>query len=42
MSQRNIKRARLMWAHGASLGRIACALNCTVIAVAYQLTQAEV
>lgn len=38
MSQRNIKRAKQLHAHGASLGRIAKALNCTVMAVAYQLS----
>lgn len=39
MSQRNKLRTRRMWAYGASLGRIAKALNLTVIAVAYELTQ---
>ncbi len=41
MSQRNIKRARRLYAHGASLGRIAKALNCTVLSVAYQLVEGQ-
>lgn len=41
MSQRNINRCRVLWNQGASLGRIASALNCTVISVAYQLTMLE-
>lgn len=39
MSQRNIIRARAMWADGCPIGRIAAALNCTVIAVAFQLSR---
>lgn len=41
MSQRNISRCREMYAAGASIGRIASALNCTVISVAYQLSIGE-
>lgn len=41
MSQRNRSRCRDMYLAGASLGRIASALNCTVLAVAYQLSVME-
>ena len=39
MSKRNITIAHQMYSEGSSIGRIASALNCSVMAVAYQLTQ---
>lgn len=39
MSQRNKIRTKRMYSLGASLGRIAKALNVTVMAVAYVLAQ---
>lgn len=39
MSQRTINQAVQMYAAGANIGRIARALNCTVMAVAHALTQ---
>ena len=41
MSQRNIHRCYRLYAAGASIGRIARCLNCTVISVAFQLSRGE-
>lgn len=41
MSTRNKLKCRELYAAGASLGRIASALNCSVLAVAYELTQKD-